>query len=243
MLARNPRRSDSMRPSAHPRSSALHMHLPTSLEGTHAPIPGRDGTGTSPYMGPRPSIAGQFNQCCDNQWSGTLQWQCDGGPTLSARALTRDHLGDQCACSLVFLTEDLNSRRFGSNWPKSWPNIISLKFTPSASALPIMEFQEWVKKTKHVGVRLKPAFAADGDSFGLPMLVDWLKEKKCVRVVIYAKPSLSSYTFGSTQLLAGRFKATIAPRRTFSSRRAVKALSDLHSQVLLCLLYQSPSVT
>jgi hypothetical protein len=182
MLTHNPRQSDPMWPSAHSHSSALRMHLPMPLEGTHVPIPGRHGADTSPCTAPRPSIAGQFDQCSNNQWSGTLRWQFDSGPILSARALTCDHLGDQCACSLVvFLNEDLNSRRSGRNWPKTWPNTLSLRITRSDSAVPIMELQGWVRPTPHVAVRFKPAFAPDGDSFGLPMLVDWLKENSCVR--------------------------------------------------------------
>jgi hypothetical protein len=182
MLAHDPRRSDPMWSSPHSHSSTLRNYLPTPFGSTHAPIPGRYGASTSPCTGPRPSMAGQIDQSSDNQWSGTLIWQCNGGPTLRASALTSDHLGDQCACSLVvFLTEDLNLLRDRLYWPRTWPDTLSLEITSFASAVPMLELQGWVKKTKHVAVRFKPAFAPDSDSFGLPMLVDWLRENKCVR--------------------------------------------------------------
>ncbi|KAH9972745.1 hypothetical protein BGW80DRAFT_341504 [Lactifluus volemus] len=80
------------------------------------------------------------------------------------------------------LATTLATSASGINWPKTWPNTLSLKFTRSASAVPIMELQQWVRSTTHVAVRFKPAFAPDGDSFGLPMLVDWLKANNCYAI-------------------------------------------------------------
>ncbi|KAH9160781.1 hypothetical protein EDB89DRAFT_845017 [Lactarius sanguifluus] len=123
-------------------------------------IPAGNGARTNGGTGApiAPTMVGGFGESRGVQWVGTFVWQ-GTDPTRNEKKEVRAQI--------------VATAPSGNPHASTWPKVLSL--APAGPAVPMNEFQEWIKKTQPVLMKVQAAPGADGHNFG--QLVKLLRER------------------------------------------------------------------